>query len=60
VIKNHFAAYLLNDESGTTAIEYGLAAGLISVVCIGGISLVGAELRTTIYSVVTALILPAL
>jgi pilus assembly protein Flp/PilA len=33
-----------NDESGATAIEYGLIAGLVSVVIIGSLTLVGGEL----------------
>jgi pilus assembly protein Flp/PilA len=33
-----------NDESGATAIEYGLIAGLVSVVIIAAITLVGSEL----------------
>jgi pilus assembly protein Flp/PilA len=36
----------IKDESGATAIEYGLIAGLISVVIITAISLVGADLST--------------
>lgn len=32
------------DESGATAIEYGLIAGLISVTIIGVVSLIGTEL----------------
>ena len=39
-ILSHFA----QDESGATAIEYGLIAGLIAVVCIGAFSLVGGNL----------------
>jgi pilus assembly protein Flp/PilA len=34
------------DESGATAIEYGLIAALISVVIIGVLSTVGTNLRT--------------
>ena len=37
---NRFAA----DQSGATAIEYGLIAGLIAVVIIGAISAVGSKL----------------
>ena len=35
------------DESGATAIEYGLIAAGISVAAIGGINLVGTNLDTT-------------
>lgn len=37
----------LNDESGATAIEYGLLAALISVMIIGGATLVGTNLAAT-------------
>ncbi len=33
------------DESGATAIEYGLIAGLIAVVCIAGFTAVGTKLN---------------
>jgi pilus assembly protein Flp/PilA len=36
-----------NDESGATAIEYGLIAGLISVVIIAGVTSVGTGLLGT-------------
>lgn len=36
------------DEKGATAIEYGLIAALIAVVCIGGFSLIGSNLRSTL------------
>jgi len=35
----------LNDESGATAIEYGLIAALISVAIIGGATVVGENLQ---------------
>ena len=35
---------LRKDENGATAIEYGLIAGLISVVIITAVTLVGSEL----------------
>ncbi len=34
----------LKDESGATAIEYGILAGLIAVFIIGAVSLLGTEL----------------
>ena len=37
---------LLRDESGATAIEYGLIAALISVVIITGVTTVGGNLKT--------------
>jgi len=41
----------LKDESGATAIEYGLIAALISVVIIGVIATLGGQLQTTFQSV---------
>ncbi|AVX05618.1 hypothetical protein MXMO3_03112 [Maritalea myrionectae] len=35
----------LNDESGATAIEYGLIAALVAVIIIGGASLLGKNLN---------------
>jgi pilus assembly protein Flp/PilA len=40
-------ARFMKDESGATAIEYGLIAALISVAVIGGATMVGDELETT-------------
>jgi pilus assembly protein Flp/PilA len=39
-----FFRKLRKDENGATAIEYGLIAGLISVVIIAAVSLVGSTL----------------
>jgi len=39
-------ARLMKDESGATAIEYGLIAALISVALIGGASALGTSLNT--------------
>ncbi len=50
-----FVAKLLRDESGATAIEYGLIAALISVVIISAITLVGTNLSTVFNSIATAL-----
>lgn len=41
--KAHFDVILV-DDSGVTAIEYGLLAALIAVVCIGAISAAGTAL----------------
>ena len=43
---NVFARFI-KDESGATAIEYGLIAALIAVVIITGVTLVGTSLETT-------------
>ena len=36
---------LIRNEKGATAIEYGLIAALISVVCIGALTTVGTNLN---------------
>jgi pilus assembly protein Flp/PilA len=43
------------DESGATAIEYGLIAALIAVVIITGVTAVGTNLSATFTSVSTSL-----
>ncbi len=50
-----FFKRFLNDESGATAIEYGLIAALISVVIIGALGALGTNLNTDFTSVSTAL-----
>ncbi len=45
-----FARFAKN-ESGATAIEYGLIASLISVAIIGAITTIGTKLTTTFGSV---------
>ena len=45
----------LADESGATAIEYGLLAALISVVIIGAVKLAGSNLSTTFTGVASNL-----
>ena len=42
----------MNDESGATAIEYGLIAALVAVVIIGALITLGAQLSNT-FDVVT-------
>jgi pilus assembly protein Flp/PilA len=41
----------VSDESGVTAIEYGLIASLIAVVVIGAVTLVGTTLSGTFQTV---------
>ena len=43
------------DESGATAIEYGLIAALIAVVIITGVTAVGTGLSTTFANLSTSL-----
>jgi pilus assembly protein Flp/PilA len=45
----------VRDESGATAIEYGLIAALIAVVIIGAVTAVGTKLSTTFTTVSTSL-----
>ena len=45
-MKKYFAQFK-KDESGATAIEYGLIAALIAVVIIGAVTLVGTEVENT-------------
>jgi pilus assembly protein Flp/PilA len=51
---NLFSRFV-RDESGATAIEYGLIAALIAVVIIGAVTAVGTSLNTTFTSVKTGL-----
>ena len=44
-----------NDESGATAIEYGLIAGLIGVVIIAAVTSVGTSISAKFNSVSSAL-----
>jgi len=46
-----FVTRFAKDESGVTAIEYGLIAALISVVCIGAMTTAGTQL-TAIYTTI--------
>lgn len=43
------------DESGATAIEYGLIAALIAIVCIAAMTQVGQQLNTKFRAVGTQL-----
>ncbi len=45
----------MKDESGATAIEYGLIAALISLAIIAGLKIIGPELKKTFSSIGTAL-----
>ena len=52
---SQFISRFIEDKSGATAIEYGLIAGLISVVIIGAITLVGTNLSGKFQAIATAL-----
>ena len=44
---NKFILRLIDNESGATAIEYGLIVALIAVVIIGAVTTLGANLNGT-------------
>ena len=50
-----FAAGFVADERGAPAIEYGLIAALIAVVCIGVLTTTGTNLSGSFNTVATAL-----
>jgi pilus assembly protein Flp/PilA len=52
-MKNLFL--LLGDETGATAIEYGLIASLISVACIAAMGVMGRSLSNVFNTVTAAL-----
>ena len=52
---SQFARRLFKDESGATAIEYGLIAALIAVVIIGALQALGGNLNTKFTAVATAI-----
>jgi pilus assembly protein Flp/PilA len=51
----NFVKRYLSDESGATAIEYGLIAALIAVAIIATVTSVGTKLQTTFTTVSGAL-----
>jgi pilus assembly protein Flp/PilA len=52
---NRIFSRFVRDESGATAIEYGLIAALLSVVIIGAVTTVGTNLTTTFNDIAGAL-----
>jgi pilus assembly protein Flp/PilA len=48
-------ANLIKDQSGVTAIEYGLIAALIAVAAIAAFSLVGSSLSSTFNTIANSL-----
>lgn len=50
-----FVTRFLKDESGATAIEYGLIAAAIAVVIIGAVTTLGGNISTTFGTVADAL-----
>jgi pilus assembly protein Flp/PilA len=53
-MNNLFSRFVAN-ESGVTAIEYGLIAALVAVVIIGAVSSMGTGLSTTFSKVASSL-----
>jgi pilus assembly protein Flp/PilA len=51
----NFLERFVTDESGATAIEYGLIAALISVAIIGAVTSVGGKLTSTFTSISSSL-----
>ncbi|WP_396595142.1 Flp family type IVb pilin [Brevundimonas sp. R86498] len=49
-----FITKFVKDESGATAIEYGLIAALIAVVIIGAVQILGTNISTAFTTVSTA------
>ena len=50
-----FVTKFMNDESGATAIEYGLIAALIAVVIITAVTALGSTIKTKFNDVVTGM-----
>lgn len=55
VMNTHTLRWFLSDESGATAIEYGLIASLIAVAIIGTVTELGTKLTATFGSVAASL-----
>lgn len=51
---SNFVTRFLKDESGATAIEYGLIAALIAVVLVGALTAVGDSLTGAFETISTA------
>lgn len=51
----NFVTKFISDESGATAIEYGLLAGLIAVVIIVGASLLGTSINNLFTAIANCL-----
>ena len=50
-----FVSRFMNDESGATAIEYGLIAALIAVVIITAVTALGTTIKEKFNAVVTGM-----
>lgn len=54
---NLFARFV-KDESGATAIEYGLIAALVAVICITGLTTLGGNLTALFSGIAGKLVAP--
>jgi pilus assembly protein Flp/PilA len=50
-----FFSRFVNDESGATAVEYGLIAALIAVVVIGAVRALGTSISAQFQAIATAI-----
>ncbi|QBC32278.1 MULTISPECIES: Flp family type IVb pilin [Pandoraea] len=50
-----FGQRFIQDESGVTAVEYGLIAALIAVVILASVTIVGTQLNSTFSKIGSAL-----
>ena len=50
--------FLIRNEKGVTAVEYGLLAALISLAIIGGVTLLGTNLSAVFNGVATKVAVP--
>jgi pilus assembly protein Flp/PilA len=57
-VSNQFIAFI-HDDSGATAIEYGLIAALVSVAALGALTAMGTSLNTMFSSVSDSMITAA-
>ena len=51
---NKFLARFVRDESGVTAMEYGMIAALVAVVILGILTTLGQDLNTTFSKIQSA------
>ena len=58
-VMTKFVSRFLKDESGATAIEYGLIAALIAVAAIAAMQGLGNQLKTTFNTTSSSMVVPA-
>jgi pilus assembly protein Flp/PilA len=52
---NKFVARFVKDESGVTAMEYGMIAALVAIAILTALGTIGTQLNTTFTKIGTAL-----